>query len=81
MTSANAAASADFDEGVFRPQDVAVMRASFNQARETLPPESVTPGNLEAIAAAIVDAAKRGERDPGRLSGYALKAIRPKRPV
>lgn len=77
MTSTIPEATAEFDRGAFGPEEVTVLRASFNQARGALPPERQTPANVDALATAIVQLAKHGERDPVRLSDRALKAITP----
>ena len=54
------------------------MRSCFDQAWNALPFETRTLANRDTIAAAIVRLAARGERDPARLSEYALKAIIPR---
>lgn len=67
----------EIETGVFGPEDLAVLRASLDQAREALPPESRTTESMQSLAAAIVRVATHGERDPVRLSELALKAITP----
>lgn len=68
---------AEIETGVFGPEDLAVLRAGLDQAREGLPPESRTAENMQSLAAAIMRVAMHGERDPARLSDLALKAIKP----
>jgi hypothetical protein len=69
--------TAEIEWGVFGPEDVAVLRASLDQAWDALRPECQTIENRDAMAAAIVRSATYGERDPVQLSAQALKAITP----
>jgi hypothetical protein len=75
--SATARIGAAVKAGVFAPEDLAVLRASFDRAWNVVPPEGRIPENMDVMAAAIMRAATSGERDPIRLSGHALEAITP----
>ena len=75
MISEHPGVNSGFAGCVFKPEDLAILRASLDPALNSLPSERRTPANVEAMAAAIVRKAAEGERDLLLLSGHALKAI------
>ena len=75
MTFEHLGVNAGLTQGVFGPEDLAILRASFERAAKALPSERRTQANVEAMAAAIIRKAAEGERDPLLLSGHALKSI------
>ena len=66
MDAENLRTGARIDLGVFGPEDVAVLRASLDQAWNALPRERRTPENMDAMATAIVRSATFGERERRR---------------
>ena len=75
MTSENPGMSANFRKGVFGPEDIALLRTSYDEAWKTLSPDRQTHENAEVIAAAIIRMAAKGERDRCRVSVDALKSL------
>jgi hypothetical protein len=61
---------ADFDDETTR-----LMGEAFDAARASLDGQDEPELFYEIIAARIVEAAKRGERDPIRLRDYGLAAL------
>jgi len=70
------------EEGVFQPEEVTILALAFDSCWERLQKSGVRYGSDRATAAArerlgrgIIDAARRGERDPGRLCEDAMLQI------
>lgn len=66
-----------FQDQTVQPEVVKAMGDAYDLAAE-LAPDGV---NREAIARAILSAARAGERDPMRLCDAALNQLRPPRPA
>jgi hypothetical protein len=58
--------------GMFDPETLAIMDEAFNAAYKALDDMGQPKIVLEIIAQRIIEAAKRGERDPARLVEAAL---------
>jgi len=54
-------------DGVFQPEELSLLRDSFDEAVSDLPPQMRTPVNQTRIAKQILDCAATGERDPMEL--------------
>jgi hypothetical protein len=69
-------------EGVFQPEEVAILVLAFDSCWERLQASGVRYGSDRAMQAArerlgrgIIEAARRGERDPHRLCEDAMLQI------
>jgi hypothetical protein len=60
----------DFDDEITR-----IMGEAFDAACKEIPDAQARPVAHEAIARRIIDAARKGERDPARLRDIALAAL------
>jgi hypothetical protein len=62
------------EEAAFEPEAVLQMGRAYEAARKRL--GTATPATvLETVAKRIVEAAKLGERDPQRLTSFALRGL------
>jgi len=69
-----------FDEqGVFGPGTLAIATRAYQDARRTLlrtsPIAGTSPEAQQILAKGIIEGAKKGERDPARLSAYGLLGL------
>ena len=62
---------------VFDPATIQLMKASLEEAWEMLGPIEQAKTNKQVLAARILHAAARGERDPIRLRTWALVQAAP----
>jgi hypothetical protein len=60
---------------VFDDEATHIMGLAFESACAELHERNLSQLAREIIAERIIEAAKRGERDPGRLSSFAIAAI------
>jgi hypothetical protein len=58
-------------DGVFRPEELSLLRDIFDEAVSDLPAQMRTPVNQARIAKQILDCAAVGERDPMELRAAA----------
>jgi hypothetical protein len=65
------------DEGghAFGPETVAAMSAALTQCLDALPLR-IPSDAVKILSSSILDAASRGERDPGQLQRHALETLR-----
>ena len=61
---------------VFKPHDLATMRTAFKRALRRLGMSGCTDKATDFVARRIVELAKRGEREPGRLCGDVVNSLR-----
>jgi hypothetical protein len=61
--------------GAFDPEATAAMTAAYGKACESMRDWGQPDVLKEVIAKRIIDAASRGERDPGQLCEEALKSL------
>jgi hypothetical protein len=68
-----------FQDAALGPAATALMIDSFDQAMERF---GGVPGKscMDAMAGRVVEAARSGERDAGRLAEAALRGLHPERP-
>ena len=62
-------------DSAFDDEATRVMGLAFEAACAELPDNNLSPLVRELLAERIIEAAKRGERDPGRLSSFAIAAL------
>ena len=61
------------DASVFEPEATAAMSVAFDTACRALNLADGAAREREAVAVRIIELARRGERDPGRLSQSVLR--------
>ncbi len=65
----------NFPDGVFSPEQIAVMTAALEQSIESLP-EPVSASHVQLLAESILRTANSGERDVAVLRRIALVELR-----
>jgi hypothetical protein len=65
----------NFPDGVFSPEQIAIMSAALEQSIESLP-EPVSASHVQFLAESILRTAKAGERDVAVLRRLALVELR-----
>jgi hypothetical protein len=63
-------------DSVFDDEITRIMGLAYESACGEFHESNLTQFVRETIAERIIEAAKRGERDPGRLSNFAIDAIK-----
>jgi hypothetical protein len=61
------------NEGVFEPEATQAMSVAFEEACRALNLPDDAAREREAVAMRIIELARRGERDPAKLSGRVLR--------
>jgi hypothetical protein len=61
------------DSSVFEPETTQAMSVAFENACLALQLKDTAAREREAVAVRIIELARRGERDPARLSGTVLR--------
>jgi hypothetical protein len=65
-----------FENKAFEPGDIAVLEAAYELCLQALGLSNRSDPLTDLIARKIIELHQRGERDPERLSGLVLEAIR-----